>query len=83
MLEPEMVSIRNSFNMDFSQCPVCKGRVVRRCKTPLLESECSQNHVWHICLKHDTLMVGPVLRTISVFACHCYPNLLERDLLAI
>lgn len=77
------ISISNNFNIRFDVCPVCGiGMNYRYLRCPLLESGCENGHRWHVCILHHQLIIGPVDRRLGTFECHCYPDVIIRDLLA-
>ena len=52
-------------------CPVCGEKYVRRCKCPRSDSECSNGHSWHRCVKHGRIVMGRSDHGLPADACTC------------
>lgn len=65
-------------SIDATICPVCGRPPVVQCRCPKSDSWCENEHKWHICLKHNKIVMGFSDHSKSTFDCSC-PEEEKRD----
>jgi hypothetical protein len=56
--------------LDSFHCPVCKELYVTRVRTLHVQSTCVNNHTWHVCPMHKSIVLGAYPNG-SASACSC------------
>jgi hypothetical protein len=61
-----------------TECPVCQGKIIERCKCMRGDSTCENGHEFHKCYVHKAIVMGHSDHRLPMDVCTCNTNTIKE-----